>query len=86
VKLEDGVEELKEHSMERKRLEGELNVVFAALKSAANGVIITDKEGSIQYANPAFLRMFDYESEKEVTGKYAAELFAPQEGRRFADI
>jgi len=72
--------------MERKRLEEELNAVYAALNSAANGVIITDKKGSIQYANPAFLRMFDYESEKEVTGKYAAELFAPQEGRGFADI
>jgi len=30
--------------------------------------------------------MFDYKSEKEVTGKSTAELFAPQEGRRFADI
>jgi signal transduction histidine kinase len=70
-KLKHGIEELKEHSMERKRIEEELNVVYAALNSAANGVIITDK---------------DYESEKEVTGKYAAELFAPQEGRRFDDI
>jgi PAS domain S-box-containing protein len=85
-KLKHGIEELKEHSMERKRIEEELNVVYAALNSAANGVIITDKKGSIQYANPAFLRVFDYESEKEVTGKYAAELFAPQEGRRFDDI
>jgi PAS domain S-box-containing protein len=84
--LVQGIEELKEHSMERKRIEEELNVVYAALNSAANGVIITDKKGSIQYANPAFLRVFDYESEKEVTGKYAAELFAPQEGRRFDDI
>jgi PAS domain S-box-containing protein len=86
VKADQGVEELKEHTMERIRLEEELNVVYTALNCAPNGVIITDKKGSIQYANPAFLRMFDYESEKEVTGKYAAELFAPQEGRRFADI
>jgi PAS domain S-box-containing protein len=72
--------------MERNRLEKELNVIYTALNSAANGVLITDREGSVQYANPAFLRMFGYESEKEVTGKYAAQLFASQEGRRFADI
>jgi PAS domain S-box-containing protein len=63
-----------------------LNVIYTALNSAANGVLITDREGCVQYVNPAFLTMFGYESEKEVTGKYAAQLFASQEGRRFADI
>jgi PAS domain S-box-containing protein len=72
--------------MERKRLEEELNVVRGALNSAESGIIITDKKGSIQYANPAFLRIFEYESEKQFRGEYAAELFAPQEGRRFPDI
>jgi PAS domain S-box-containing protein len=72
--------------MEPKRLEKELNVIYAALSSAANGVLITDREGCIQYANPAFLRMFGHKSEKEVTGKYAAQLFAFQKGRRFADV
>jgi PAS domain S-box-containing protein len=86
VKGEQGFEDLKDHSMDRKRLEEELHVVYAALNSAASGIVITDKKGNIQYANPAFLRMFAYESKKEVTGKYAAELFAPQEGRRFHDI
>jgi PAS domain S-box-containing protein len=86
VQGEQGVKDLKDHSMERKRLEEELHVVYAALNSAASGIVITDKKGNIQYANAAFLRMFDYESEKEVTGKYADELFAPQEGRRFGDI
>jgi PAS domain S-box-containing protein len=80
------VEELREHSMKRKGLERELNVIYTALNSAANGVLITNREGSVQYANPAFLRMFGYESEKEVTGKYAAQLFASQKGRRFADV
>jgi PAS domain S-box-containing protein len=81
-----GFEELKRHSMEPKSLEKELNVIYAALSSAANAVLITDREGSIQYANPAFIRMFGYESEKEVTGKCAAQLFAFQKGRRFADV
>ena len=84
--LEHGIKELKKKSTERKRVDEELNRVFAALKSAPSGVIITDKKGSIKYANPAFLRMFEYKSEKEVTGKCVGELFATQEARSFADI
>jgi len=84
--LEKEVKEVNKESTERRLVEEELNTVRAALNSAASGVIITDKKGRIKYANPAFLRMFEYEFQKEVTGKYAAELFATQEGRRFVDI
>jgi PAS domain-containing protein len=51
--LEHGIKELKQESAERKRVDEELNRVFAALKSAPSGVIITDRKGSIKYANPA---------------------------------
>ncbi|MEE4352753.1 MAG: PAS domain-containing sensor histidine kinase [Desulfatiglans sp.] len=64
----------------------ESNTLRAALNTGASGVIITDKKGRIKYSNPAFLRMFDYGSTKDVTGKYAAELFSSQGGRRFVDI
>jgi PAS domain S-box-containing protein len=84
--LEKEVREANKESTERRLVEEELHTVRAALNSAASGVLITDKKGRIKYANPAFLRMFEYESQKEVAGKYAAELFAPQEGRRFVDI
>jgi PAS domain S-box-containing protein len=84
--LEKEVKELKKASTERKWVEKELKTVRAALSSAASGVIIMNKKGLVKYANPAFLRMFEYEFPKEVTGKYAAELFAAQEGRRFVDI
>jgi PAS domain S-box-containing protein len=63
-----------------------LKRVRAALNSAASGVIITDIEGLIKYANSAFLRMFEYEFQGEVSGKYVAELLATQKGRRFLDI
>lgn len=80
------VKEGNKESTERRLVEEELNTVRAALNSAASGVIITNKKGRIQYANPAFLRMFEYEFQKEVVGKYESELFATQEGRRFVDI
>jgi PAS domain S-box-containing protein len=84
--LEHGIKELKKESTERKRVDEDLNRVFAALKSAPSGVIIRDRKGSIKYVNPAFRRMFECESKKEVTGKYVGEFFAAQEARRFADI
>jgi len=73
--LEKEVKEVNKESTERRLVEEELNTVRAALNCAANGVIITDKKGRIKYANPAFLRMFEYEFQKEVTGKYVAELW-----------
>jgi PAS domain-containing protein len=67
--LEKEVKEVNKESTERRLVEEELNTVRAALNCAANGVIITDKKGRIKYANPAFLRMFEYAFPKEVTGK-----------------
>jgi len=84
--LKQVVKDLNKESTERRLIEEELKIVYAALKSAPSGVMITDKKGTIKYANPAFLRMFDYEFEKQVTGKYADELFAHQDHRRFIDI
>jgi len=84
--LEHGIKTLKKESTERKRVDEEPNRVFAALRSAPSGVIITDRKGSIKYANPGLLSMFEYKFEKEVTGKCAGELFATQEERSFADI
>ncbi len=84
--LEQTVRDLKKEATQRKRAEEDLNTVRAALNSAASGVIITDKKGSIKYANPAFLSMFGHESEKDVVGKYSTELLAIQGGHRFSDI
>jgi PAS domain S-box-containing protein len=84
--LEQTVRGLKNEAARRKRAEGTLNTVRAALNSAASGVIITDNKGIVKYANPALLRMFQYESKKEVLSKHATELFAIQGDHRFSDI
>ncbi|KPK45393.1 MAG: hypothetical protein AMK74_03720 [Nitrospira bacterium SM23_35] len=84
--LKQVVQDLNKESTKRRLVEEELNIVYTALNSAAHAVMITDEKGSIKYANPAFLRMFEYEFEKQVRGKYADKLFANQEGRRFIDI
>ncbi|MBU0703023.1 MAG: PAS domain-containing protein, partial [Chloroflexi bacterium] len=39
-------------------LEKEVGIAYDALSSAVGGIIITDHKGKIEYANPAFFRMF----------------------------
>jgi len=73
-------------SDERQQLEKELSIIKDALDSTASGIIITDEWGAMQYANPAFLRMFEYGNKTEIKGNAAADLFASQEVRRFADV
>ena len=45
-----------------------LRLQHAALESAANGVLITDRSGVIQWANPAFCQMTGYATD-EVVGR-----------------
>jgi PAS domain-containing protein len=59
----------------KKKVDDELNIVVEAVNSSIGGIIITDLEGSIRFANPAFCEMFGYELD-EVIDKNAAELFS----------
>ena len=62
-----------------------LSIVFDAINSSVGGMIITDQESKIRFANPSFYKMFDYLA-GEVIGKDAADLFSTKEVRRFADV
>ena len=53
---------------ERKRVEELLLVKDAALDSSLSGMAISDLDGKISYANPAWLRMHGYDSVDEVMG------------------
>ncbi len=52
----------------RKEAEEQLRLQSVALESAANGILITDRTGNIQWVNPAFTKMTGY-SVDEVIGK-----------------
>lgn len=52
----------------RKEAEEQLRLQSVALESAANGIVITDRNGNIQWVNPAFTKMTGY-SVDEVIGK-----------------
>ena len=64
----------------------EESVVNDALYSSASGVVITDLEDRINYVNPAFLNMFEYDKPSDVIGKKAAELFASKRVESLSDV
>lgn len=53
---------------EQKSIEDQINLQSTALEAAANGIVITDKEGHALWVNTAFTKLTGY-SLKEVTGK-----------------
>ena len=59
--------EVKERN-ECRRLEQEILLQTTALKSAANGIVITDSKGNILWVNPAFTALTGY-LEQEAIGK-----------------
>jgi len=77
---------LEKEALDHKRAEEELSIVYDALDSSVSGVIITNLDGKITYANPAFLRIFEYLNKAEVLGKNAARLFATDEVVKFSDV
>jgi PAS domain S-box-containing protein len=62
-----------------------LSIVYDAINSIINGLIITDLKGTIFYANPSFCKMFEYHQES-IIGKNVAELFMTKEIRKFSDV
>ncbi len=72
--------------LEKINAEEILSIVYNALESSINGVIIAGLDGKIVYTNPAFVRMFEYDDSSQVTGKLAADLFADKEIRNFSDV
>jgi PAS domain S-box-containing protein len=52
--------ELVKEVAERKRVEQQLRIQTAAMESAANGIVITDPQGIIEWANPALTQMTGY--------------------------
>ena len=77
AKLEEKVKELEEGTLvlgvirditERKRMEGEIKRLFAAIDQSVNVVFISDAKGNIEYVNAMFEQVTGYSGE-EVIGR-----------------
>lgn len=86
AELRKSHKQLQEEITKRMRLESELNSVYHALDSSANGLIVVNLKREIKYVNPTFLRMFGYEDRSQVLGRNAADLFVVETGKPFAEV
>ncbi|MDD5094508.1 MAG: PAS domain S-box protein [Dehalococcoidia bacterium] len=66
---------------ERRKAENELVIKDKAIASAANAICIADFDGNLTYVNPAFLKMWDFDSAAEVLGKSILD-FWPEEDHK----
>lgn len=66
----------------RKEAESQMHLQAAALEAAANGIVLTDREGKILWANPAFSRMTGY-SVQEAIGQTPSVLKSGQHDAAF---
>lgn len=75
-------EELRVEIDERKLVENQLQLQMTAVRAAANGIVITDRQGNIQWCNPAFTHITDYSAE-EVSGQNLRILSSGQHNVEF---
>jgi PAS domain S-box-containing protein len=68
-------------SPQRKELE-ELRIKEAVIASSLSAMMITDLDGCITYVNPAFLRLWAYESREEILGRQLADFVIDAEQAR----
>ena len=59
---------------DRKLIEMDLKIKDSAMATSINGIVILDLEGKVTYVNPSFLRIWGFDSEKEVLGKSLLEI------------
>ncbi|MCD4785476.1 MAG: PAS domain S-box protein [Candidatus Eremiobacteraeota bacterium] len=64
---------------DRKQAERELLKKESAIASSINAIIIVDLNGSLNYVNNSFLKMWGYKNEKEILGKSHIELWQSKE-------
>ena len=66
---------------EQKRAETDLRIVDSAMASSINAIAIADMEGRLTYVNAAFLRLWGYESERDVLRRPVVDFWlAPDKG------
>jgi PAS domain S-box-containing protein len=62
VQMIGTIQDITDHKQDEERI----NLQFSALASAANGIVITDRNGTIEWVNPAFTQLTGYSTEEAV--------------------
>ena len=67
--------ELDKVGIKSKNIKENITIIKNALNSSINAIAISNFEGKLMYANPAFLRMWGYDDDKDVLGRFAVEFW-----------
>lgn len=62
----DGLARVVRYALLRTEMEARNNLLITALEAAANGIVITDRDATVIWANPAFGRLTGYSPEEAV--------------------
>ncbi len=78
------IQALESEILEHQKARKQISIAYDALNSTASGIIITDADLRIRFANPACLRLFDYDAPRDIIGLDAADLFSAEKFKKFA--
>lgn len=81
-KLHKRVEKLERISVERERLENQLRKLSSVTEQTDDSVVVTDRNGVIEYVNPAFERKTGYGKE-EAIGRFSRIVKSGKQGEDF---
>jgi len=73
---------IKQDITERRQAEAQLRVLSEALRSAANGIAITDPEDRVEWVNPSFTALTGYSSD-EIVGEQITTLSSQEHPEEF---
>lgn len=85
-KLKEAIKSSGKTAISEKDLEESLRIVYDSIESTIGGFIITDGNGNIVYANPAFIKMFRYKNREDVIGGKVADLFLDDNIKSLLDM
>jgi PAS domain S-box-containing protein len=68
AELRDANQKLIREIAESRRTQERMNLLFSALSAAANAIVTTDRNGNIEWVNPAFTQLTGYSADEIVGG------------------
>jgi PAS domain-containing protein len=86
AELSLAIQALEAEVAEHQKVREEISIAYDALNSTTSGIIITDLDHCIRFANPACLHMLKYDALSDIFGLNASGLFSTEKDRKFSGI
>ncbi len=82
LRVQERTQELVKEIAERREVERRLRIQTTAMEAAANGIVITDHQGNIEWTNPALTRISSYEA-RDLIGRNMSVFSSGQHDREY---